>query len=133
MPSDRRPWSSGLAENRQMQKNDTMDDTRRLQQSATRELEALLAASLTPALYLVATPIGNLADITLRALAILARADLVYCEDTRHSRHLLERYGIARRLRSYHEHNAEQERPRILAELEAGRSVALMSDAGTPL
>ncbi len=122
-----------MAENRQLQKNNTGHEGDSLRQAVARELDALLATPPAPALYLVATPIGHLGDVTLRALAVLTHADLVYCEDTRHSRHLLERYGIARRLRSYHEHNAEQERPRILAELAAGRSVALMSDAGTPL
>jgi 16S rRNA (cytidine1402-2'-O)-methyltransferase len=88
---------------------------------------------LPPGLYLVATPIGNLADITLRALATLARADVLYCEDTRHSGTLLANYAIARPLRPYHEHNAQRERPRVLAELAAGKAVALISDAGTPL
>jgi 16S rRNA (cytidine1402-2'-O)-methyltransferase len=84
-------------------------------------------------LYLVATPIGNLGDITLRALTTLARADVIYCEDTRHSGTLLAHYAIARPSRPYHEHNAQRERPRVLAELAAGKSVALISDAGTPL
>src|SRR5262245_28547028 len=84
-------------------------------------------------LHLVATPIGNLGDITLRALATLARADVIYCEDTRHSGTLLAHYAIARPSRPYHEHNAQRERPRILAELATGKSVALISDAGTPL
>jgi 16S rRNA (cytidine1402-2'-O)-methyltransferase len=84
-------------------------------------------------LYLVATPIGNLADITLRALAVLTQVDVLYCEDTRHSRTLLAHYAISRSTRPYHEHNAARERPRVLAELAAGRSVALISDAGTPL
>jgi 16S rRNA (cytidine1402-2'-O)-methyltransferase len=100
---------------------------------AAAVLEHLLARALPPGLYLVATPIGNLADISLRALAALARADVVYCEDTRHSRTLFAHYSISRPLRPYHEHNAERERPRILAELAAGKSVALVSDAGTPL
>ena len=100
---------------------------------AADALRALLAEPLAPGLYLVATPIGNLADITLRALATLQRADLVYCEDTRHSRTLLAHFAIARPTRAYHEHNAERERPRVLAELAAGRSVAIISDAGTPL
>jgi 16S rRNA (cytidine1402-2'-O)-methyltransferase len=100
---------------------------------AADELAALLAQALSPGLYLVATPIGNLGDITLRALATLARADVLYCEDTRHSGTLLAHYAIAGRLRPYHEHNARHERPRILAELAAGKSVALVSDAGTPL
>jgi 16S rRNA (cytidine1402-2'-O)-methyltransferase len=97
------------------------------------ELEALLARPMPAGLYLVATPIGNLGDITLRALAALARADTIYCEDTRHSGTLLSHYAIARPTRPYHEHNAQRERPRILAELGAGRSVALIADAGTPL
>ena len=88
---------------------------------------------MRPGLYVVATPIGNLGDITLRALAVLAGADVLYCEDTRHSRTLLAHYGISRPTRAYHEHNAERERPRVLAELAAGRSIALISDAGTPL
>jgi len=96
-------------------------------------LEGLLAQALPTGLYLVATPIGNLGDMTLRGLATLARADAVYCEDTRHSRTLLAHYSISQPLRPYHEHNAERERPRILAELAMGKSVALISDAGTPL
>jgi 16S rRNA (cytidine1402-2'-O)-methyltransferase len=109
--------------------------------SATSELarragaaaERLLAQELAPGLYLVATPIGNLGDITLRALAVLARADIIYCEDTRHSRVLLEAFAIASPLRPYHEHNAEAQRPRVLDELAEGKVIALISDAGTPL
>lgn len=93
----------------------------------------MAARPLAPALYLVATPIGNLSDITLRALETLAAADIVACEDTRVSRILLERYGIRRRTTAYHEHNALEAGPRLLAALEAGNSVALISDAGTPL
>jgi 16S rRNA (cytidine1402-2'-O)-methyltransferase len=93
----------------------------------------LQAGPLPVGLYLVATPIGNLADITLRALAVLAQADVLYCEDTRHSRTLLAHYAIGRPTRPYHEHNAARERPRVLADLAAGKSVALISDAGTPL
>jgi 16S rRNA (cytidine1402-2'-O)-methyltransferase len=100
---------------------------------AGQVLGALLAEPLPGGLYVVATPIGNLGDITLRALSTLARADLVYAEDTRHSRTLFAHYAISRPLRPYHEHNAERERPRILAELAADRSVAIISDAGTPL
>ena len=91
------------------------------------------ARPLAGALYLVATPIGNLADITLRALETLAAADILACEDTRVSRVLLERYGIRRRTIAYHEHNAAQAGPKLIAALEAGKSVALISDAGTPL
>jgi 16S rRNA (cytidine1402-2'-O)-methyltransferase len=92
-----------------------------------------LAAPLTPGLYIVATPIGNLADISLRALSVLARADHICCEDTRHSQKLLTAYGIAGRLTPYHEHNAARERPKILGWLGQGAAVALISDAGTPL
>ncbi|MCH9806799.1 MAG: 16S rRNA (cytidine(1402)-2'-O)-methyltransferase [Alphaproteobacteria bacterium] len=93
----------------------------------------MAAKPLPPGLYLVATPIGNLSDITLRALSILASADIVLAEDTRHSAKLLNHYAIKTKLRPYHEHNAERERPAILANLKANMSVALISDAGTPL
>lgn len=91
------------------------------------------ARPLQPALYLVATPIGNLGDITLRALETLAGADVLACEDTRVTRVLLDRYGIQNRPFAYHEHNATEAGPRLIAALEAGKSVALVSDAGTPL
>ena len=91
------------------------------------------ARPLEPALYLVATPIGNLGDITLRALETLAGADVLACEDTRVTRVLLDRYGIQNRPYPYHEHNADEAGPRLLQALEAGKSVALVSDAGTPL
>ena len=84
-------------------------------------------------LYLVATPIGNLGDISLRALELLAGADVIACEDTRVTRKLTERYGIASPLTPYHEHNAAEARPKLLARLAAGQAVALVSDAGTPL
>lgn len=100
---------------------------------AAGALTQLLAKPLAPGLYIVATPIGNLGDITLRALSVLARADIVYCEDTRHSRTLFQHYAIKATLRPYHEHNAESERPRIMAGLERGQRLALISDAGTPL
>jgi 16S rRNA (cytidine1402-2'-O)-methyltransferase len=93
----------------------------------------MTARPLSPALYLVATPIGNLADITLRALETLAAADVLACEDTRVTRVLLSRYGIAARPHAYHEHNAAQAGPRLIAALDEGKSVALVSDAGTPL
>jgi 16S rRNA (cytidine1402-2'-O)-methyltransferase len=93
----------------------------------------ITARPLEPALYLVATPIGNLSDITIRALETLAAADIVACEDTRVTRVLLDRYGIRQRSMPYHEHNADEAGPRLVAALDQGRSVALVSDAGTPL
>lgn len=96
-------------------------------------MEDLLNQPLLPALYLVATPIGHLADISLRALAILAKADFVAAEDTRHSRKLLQNYGISSEMISYHDHNGDQMRPKIIKMIKDGRSVALISDAGTPL
>ena len=97
------------------------------------ELERAFAQVAKAGLYLVATPIGNLSDISLRALAVLAKADVIYAEDKRHSGTLLSHYAIKAPLRSYHEHNAEKERPHILAALARGERVALISDAGTPL
>ena len=97
------------------------------------EIGRLVEPPLKPGLYLVATPIGNLGDITFRALAVLARADIVYCEDTRHSRTLFSHFGIGAMLRPYHEHSDEEQRERVLSELAAGKAVALISDAGTPL
>ena len=88
---------------------------------------------LTPGLHIVATPIGNLGDITLRALAALAGADLIACEDTRVTRKLLDRYVIATPLTPYHDHNAAQARPALLRRLADGAAIALVSDAGTPL
>ncbi|HEY5065462.1 MAG TPA: 16S rRNA (cytidine(1402)-2'-O)-methyltransferase [Xanthobacteraceae bacterium] len=88
---------------------------------------------LAGGLYVVATPIGNLGDITLRALATLAGADLIACEDTRVSRKLFERYGITVPLAAYHDHNAAKARPALLRRLAEGAAVALVSDAGTPL
>jgi len=91
------------------------------------------ASPLDPGLYVVATPIGNLADISLRALAILAGADAVLAEDTRVSRTLLAHYGIRTPVWPYHEHNAAQARPVALRRLSQGEALALISDAGTPL
>jgi 16S rRNA (cytidine1402-2'-O)-methyltransferase len=91
------------------------------------------APKARPGLYLVATPIGNLGDITLRALETLAGIDLIACEDTRITRRLTERYAIAAELMPYHEHNAEAARPKILQRLAEGAAIALVSDAGTPL
>lgn len=90
-------------------------------------------APLAPGLYVVATPIGNLRDITLRALDVLAQADLVLAEDTRVTGKLLAAYGLSARLERHDEHAAERARPKALAALAEGRRVALVSDAGTPL
>ncbi len=91
------------------------------------------APRLEPGLHVVATPIGRLVDVTLRALETLAAADLIACEDTRVTRVLLDRYGIRGHLVSYNDHNAAERRPRLLAALDDGKAVALVSDAGTPL
>jgi len=91
------------------------------------------SADLAAGLYIVSTPIGNLRDMTLRALDVLASADAVYAEDSRRAAILLAAYGLPVRPRIYHEHNAARVRPQILADLEAGARIALISDAGTPL
>ena len=96
-------------------------------------LSRQLAMVLPAGLYLVATPIGNLADISLRALGVLDNADIIYCEDKRHSAKLLNHYAIVSKLRSYHEHNADRELDNLLTHIIEGKSVALISDAGTPL
>ena len=93
----------------------------------------LPAKPLPAGLYLVATPIGNLGDISLRALETLAAADVIACEDTRVSHKLLERYGIQASLSPYHEHNAAAARPKLIERMQAGAAIALISDAGTPL
>lgn len=108
-------------------------DAGALLQSVDRELTDALAQPLSTGLYVVATPIGNLADITLRALAVLNSADIILCEDTRHSAKLFERYGIKGKTRPLHEHNEDKEIARVLRYLDDGKSVALISDAGTPL
>lgn len=94
---------------------------------------ALRAPNLEPALYIVSTPIGNLGDITVRALETLAAASMIACEDTRVTATLTQKFGLKTPLLAYHEHNADKQRPKILAGLEAGQPVALVSDAGTPL
>jgi 16S rRNA (cytidine1402-2'-O)-methyltransferase len=83
-------------------------------------------------LYIVATPIGNLEDITFRAIRILKDVDLIAAEDTRHTRHLLDRYQIGTQLTSYHDHNKEEKAPVLVARILEGKNVALVSDAGTP-
>lgn len=91
------------------------------------------AEPIAPGLYVVATPIGNLADITLRALNVLAASDAVLAEDTRVTRTLLAHYGITTPLLAYHEHSAEEVRERVIERLRQGEALALVSDAGTPL
>jgi 16S rRNA (cytidine1402-2'-O)-methyltransferase len=91
------------------------------------------APTLAGGLYVVATPIGNLGDITLRALQTLAASNVIACEDTRTSAKLMQRYGIGTHMIAYHDHNGPQARPAILERLAAGQAVALISDAGTPL
>ena len=88
---------------------------------------------MAPGLYLVATPIGNLGDITLRALDTLKGADVIACEDTRITRRLLSHYGVATPTTAYHDHNAPIALPRLMKRLQRGEIVALVSDAGTPL
>ncbi len=90
-------------------------------------------SSLPPGLYVVATPIGNLGDISQRAIDTLRRVDLVACEDTRVTGVLLQRFAIATPMTPYHDHNADRARPEIMARMKAGEAVALVSDAGTPL
>ena len=87
---------------------------------------------MTGSLYIVATPIGNLEDITLRAIRVLKEVDLIAAEDTRHTKHLLDRYSIERPLTSYHDHNKEEKGPVLIARLLEGKNIALVSDAGTP-
>jgi 16S rRNA (cytidine1402-2'-O)-methyltransferase len=105
------------------------------ERSATYTLNghAVAAPALMPGLHVVATPIGNLRDITIRALETLAAADLIACEDTRVTRRLLDHYAIRTPLTPYHDHNGPVARPRLLQALADGRAVALASDAGTPL
>lgn len=95
--------------------------------------EATPGPPLSPGLYVVATPIGNLGDITFRAVDVLRRVDLIACEDTRVSRKLLDFYGIKVRLVAYHDHNARLVAPQLLHRIASGESIALISDAGTPL
>ena len=120
-----------------MRANPAPINTSEAQDAAPRgfsiDAHRLTASKAAPGLHLVATPIGNLGDITLRALQTLAGVDVIFCEDTRITRRLTERYAIAAHLKQYHEHNAEAARPKILEALAAGGSVALVSDAGTPL
>src|ERR1700751_1341513 len=89
-------------------------------------------STLTPGLYLVATPIGNLEDITLRAVRVLKEADLIACEDTRQTQKLLNHYAISTRTTRYHEHNEMTRAAELVLDLEGGARVALVTDAGMP-
>ncbi len=92
-----------------------------------------MPSALESGLYVVATPIGNASDITLRALEVLKAVDVIACEDSRVTMKLMARHGIGTKLIAYHEHNAADMRPKILAGLRRGARIALVSDAGTPL
>src|ERR1041385_6276472 len=116
-----------------MPENRTRDRTEGRARSYVLAGQPIEPPRLAAGLHLVATPIGNLRDITLRALETLAAADVIACEDSRVTRKLLDHYGIATPLTPYHEHNATEARPKLLARLAAGEAVALVSDAGTPL
>lgn len=118
-----------------MTQHNSISDTNSSQHLTGEELQSLSikAASLEPGLYVVATPIGNLRDITLRALDTLSGADIILAEDTRQTRKLLTAYDITTPLSPYHDHNAAKRVPGVIKDLEAGKVIALVSDAGTPL
>ncbi len=99
----------------------------------SKQSQNIFERRLDPGLYIVATPIGNAADITLRALEVLKNADIVACEDTRVTGKLMHMHGIKANLTPYHEHNATRMRPELIKRLQNGETVALASDAGTPL
>jgi len=103
------------------------------QDKPARPAASAMSPVVAGTLYLVATPIGNLADITQRASEVLAQVDIIAAEDTRHSQRLLSYLGIKAKLLAYHEHNEDYMSPKLLDELESGKSIALISDAGTPL
>src|SRR5262245_29407987 len=135
-----RPPSADFATATAACQNPAMGQSDQIRQNEPRAAKTFMVAQseiaarpLEPVLYLVATPIGNLGDITIRALETLAAADIVACEDTRVTRVLLDRYAIGQRPTPYHEHNADEAGPRLITALAEGRSVALVSDAGTPL
>ena len=120
--------ASGRSEDGRLEPIGPPSGSKSAEPAATAEVTAL-----SPGLYIVATPIGNLRDITLRALDVLRRADAILCEDTRVTATLAQRYGLAAERIAYHDHNADQVRPKIMARLAAGAALALVSDAGTPL
>ena len=109
-----------------------LPDVRLALMKATGEAGSAGKDRLAPGLYLVATPIGNLEDITLRAVRVLKEADLIACEDTRQTQKLLNHYGIVTRTSSYHEHNEMTRSAELVVDLEGGARIALVTDAGTP-
>src|ERR1035441_3376637 len=112
---------------------DSVPETRAKSDKAESTAPTRAAMSAGPALYLVGTPIGNLEDITLRAIRILKEVDVIACEDTRQTRKLLQHYGIQKEMVSYHAHNELTRAPELVIELEQGMKAALVSDAGTPV
>ena len=96
-------------------------------------IDQLGKKNFLPGLYIVSTPIGNLADISIRALSILALSDLILCEDTRNSRKLISKYGITCTLKAFHKFNSTKEIPNIINKLKSGLIISMISDAGTPL
>jgi len=96
-------------------------------------LNSIQERTLSGSLYIVATPIGNLGDISERAIEVLKQSDLIAAEDTRHSKTLLERFGIKTKVKAYHEHNEEKFTSQLIQQIVDGESIALISDAGTPL
>ena len=118
-----------------MNPDDSISDANPSQHLRGEELQSipLKPQKLEPGLYVIATPIGNLRDITLRALETLHMADHILAEDTRQTRKLLESYDIKTPLSAYHDHNAAKRVPKLIHELSAGKTYALVSDAGTPL
>ena len=127
-----RSRQDGLRQDGQQERHQTNRDEGVMRSFVIAD-QPIQGSRLAPGLYLVATPIGNLGDITLRALQTLAGADLIACEDTRVTRKLLDRYAIATPLTPYHDHNAAKARPGLLRRLAEGAAIALVSDAGTPL
>src|SRR5271170_5969172 len=108
------------------------DESKGAESGTVQSKNVVTAMAARPALYLVATPIGNLGDITLRALRVLKEADVIACEDTRQTQKLLNHYGITTRTVSYHEHNEMTRAAELVKDLQEGASVALVTDAGMP-
>lgn len=130
--------SINIPENNSESVPETMSETRtdsvaEEQKSDSFRSDNVRSMVVPGTLYLVATPIGNLADITQRAIAVLSQVDIVAAEDTRHSQRLLSHLGIKTKLLAYHEHNEDRMTPKLLDKLQSGCSIALISDAGTPL